>query len=498
MAYFVCRDKHPLDVIRGEGFKRLTQVLCPSFQLPSIGQLGAHIAQKAQVHTAKMRQQFGNLQSLSLSCAINTTSVSGSSEQVSYLEVAAHYHEGVNRRSRTLSVQTLPPQYNASSIVERLERICQRFDINKSKVVCIVTSSSRLMENVVATFLGSQRHAPCFANLLETILQSVMERQAFSALCDKVRSREAYQLSCSSDNFYTQLQLDGNRHALSSYEMLERYVRQASHLNQLQQSALDAPPGLDSSELELALELLAVLRPVACAVRQLYGSGREVYPCASIALPIAYTVLNELKQPENVNQEQHQISYELRLFVIKQLEERFEGMEKNILLALSTLLDPRFRNMPFLSAPLVAKYMTHLYNLYEAKEDAAEAESEDDATTDGYDIWAAYRAFSHEKHKHITMTGESENQDEISSYFCTNISSLQAEPLLLWKDLSQFHPFLHSLSKKYLHIPASSIPPSRVFTATGAEVLAQYSKMLSDHMSNILFMSECTQEEWKL
>ncbi|XP_034474631.1 zinc finger BED domain-containing protein 1 [Drosophila innubila] len=497
LAYFVCRDKHPLDVIKGEGFKRLTQVLCPSFQLPSIDQLGVRIAQKVQVHTAKMRQQFGNLQTLSLSCAINTTSVSGSLEQVSYLEVAAHYNEGVHRRSRTLSVQTLPPQYNASSIVERLERICQRFDINKSKIVCIVTSSSRLLENAVATLLGSQRHVPCFANLLETLLESVVERQSFFCLCDKVRSRVAYQLSCSS-SLYTQLQLDVNGRAISSYEMLEGYVRQAPHLNKLQQSALEAPPALNSSELELALELLGVLRPVASAIRQLCGSNGKFFPCASSALPIAYTILNELKQAENVNQQQHQISHEMRLFVIKQLEERFEGMEKNILLALSSLLDPRFRNMPFQSASLVAKYMTHLYNLFEEKAETTEAESEDEATSDCYDIWAAYRAFSHEKHKHITMSGESENQDEISSYFCTNISSLQTEPLLLWKDLSQFHPFLHSLSKKYLHIPASAIPPARIFTAAGAEVLAQHSKMLSDHMSNILFMSDCTQEEWQL
>ncbi|KAL7740416.1 hypothetical protein ACLKA6_013211 [Drosophila palustris] len=500
LAYFVCRDKHPLKIIQGEGFKRLTQVLCPSFQLPSVEQLGARITQKAQLHTAKVRQQFANLKTLSLSCAINTTScVSGSSEEVSYLEVAAHYHEDVHRRSRTLSVQTLPPQYNASSIVERLERICQRFDINKSRIVCIVTRSSRLLENAVATLLGSQRHVPCFANLLETLLESVMERQAFSALCDKVRDHVAYQLSTSSSSsLSTQLQLDVSGRAISSFEMLERYVRHAPHLNKSQQSALDAPPALNASELELALELLGVLRPLVSAVRQLCGSSTEFYPCGSNALPIAYTILNDLQQPENVNQQQHQISYEMRLFVVKQLEERFEGMEKNVLLALSSLLDPRFRNMPFQSASLVAKYMTHLYNLYEEKGETTAAVSEDEATTDGYDIWAAYRAFSHEKHKHITMTGD-ENQDEISSYFCTNISSLQAEPLQLWKDLSQFHPFLHSLSKKYLHIPAAAIPPARLFTAAGAEVLAQHSKILSDHnMSNMLFMSDCTQEEWQL
>jgi len=152
------------------------------------------IAQKAQAHTVKLRQQFANLQTLSLSCAINTTSKAVGSQQLSYLEVVAHYHEGVCRRSRTLSVQPLPPQYDCSSIVDRLERICQRFDINKSKIVCVVTQSSRLLENAVATLLGSQRHLPCFANQLTTLLESVTERHEFSTLLDKVRSLVAHQL----------------------------------------------------------------------------------------------------------------------------------------------------------------------------------------------------------------------------------------------------------------------------------------------------------------
>ncbi|KAH8378103.1 hypothetical protein KR093_009319 [Drosophila rubida] len=499
LVYFLCRDKQPLEIIRGEGFKRFTQVLCPTFQLPSIDQLRACIAQKAQLHTSQIRQQIANIQSLSLSCTINTPST-GCTEQLRYMEVVAHYHEGVHRRSRTLSVQTLPNEYNTSNLVERLERICQRFDINKSKIACIVSRSNRMLENAIATLLGSQRHVPCFAHLLETLLDSVVERQEFSDLCVKVRSRVAYILGNSTS---TQLKLDVYGRAISSYEMLELYVRHAAHTthklqNQNQLSTVDAPPALNTDELELALDLLGVLGPLASAVRQLCGASIASYPCASSALPILYTLLNELKQPENVNQQQHQISYEMRLFVIKQLEERFDGMEKNLLLALSSLLDPRFRNMPFQSASLVAKYMTHLYNLYEERGESAATEFEDETTAEGFDIWTAYRAFSQEKYKQISMIGEHESQDEISSYFCTNISSLQTEPLLLWKDLAQFHPFLHSLSKKYLHIPASAIPPARLFTAAGAEVLAQQTRLLSDHMNNMLFMSDCTQDEWQL
>lgn len=475
-AYFVCRDKHPMTVTQGEGFRRLAQVLCPAQRLPSIDQLSTRIAQKAQQQTSKLRQQLSNLQSLSLSCAINT--ISGT-EEVTYLEVAAHYHEGVHRRSRTLLVQSLPVQYNANHVVERLERVCQRFDINKSKIMCVVSRSNSVLETAIASLLDNQRHVPCFAHQLETIFEAVMQHQEFSTLCNKVRRRVTQQ----------QLQLDAAGCPLSSYEMLERYIEHTS--------PLDASSPLNSSELVLATELLTVLAPLVSAVRQLCGSSPTSYPSASVALPIAYTVLQELKQPENGDQ-QHQVSYEMRVFLIEQLEKCFELVENNVQLALSSLLDPRFRNMPFQSTSLVGKYMTHLYELLEEKEATGIEESPITNTTNGYDIWAAYRSLSHEKHKHIAMNGESENQDEISSYFCTNISSLQAEPMLLWKDLSQFHPFLYSLAKKFLHIPASSVPPARLFTDTGAQVLAQHGKLIGEHMNNMLFLADCTQEDWQL
>lgn len=475
-AYFVCRDKHSLAVTQGEGFRRLAQVLCPAQRLPTLDQLSSRIAQKAQLQMSKLRQQLANLQSLSLSCAINTMS---GTEEVNYLEVAAHYHEGVQRRSRTLLVQTLPVQYNASHVVERLERVCQRFDINKSKIMCVVSRSNPMLETAIVSLLDNQRHVPCFAHQLETIFEEVMQHQEFSTLCDKVRRRVAQQ----------QLQLDVARCPLSSYEMLERYIDQTA--------PLDASSPLSSSELVLATELLTVLAPLVSAVRQLCGTSPTSYPSASVALPIAYTVLQELKQPENGDQ-QHQVAYEMRLFLIEQLEKCFEIVENNVQLALSSLLDPRFRNMPFQSASLVGKYMTHLYELLEEKEATGTEESPITNTANGYDIWAAYRSLSHEKHKHTAMNGESESQDEISSYFCTSISSLQADPMLLWKDLAQFHPFLYSLAKKFLHIPASAVPPARLFTETGAEVLAQHEKLVGEQMNNVLFLADCTHEDWQL
>ncbi|XP_041451230.1 uncharacterized protein LOC111074619 [Drosophila obscura] len=40
MAFFVCRDRHPLQIIQAEGFKHLISELCPGSKLPSVDELG--------------------------------------------------------------------------------------------------------------------------------------------------------------------------------------------------------------------------------------------------------------------------------------------------------------------------------------------------------------------------------------------------------------------------------------------------------------------------
>ncbi|XP_030376705.1 zinc finger BED domain-containing protein 1 [Scaptodrosophila lebanonensis] len=496
LAYFVCRDKHPLEIIQGDGFKQLMHAFCPIYRLPTVEQLSVHINKLAQRQTAVLRQRFANLSTIALSCAICSTTTNGNSNSKAtrldaqqQLELVAHFYEGDNWRSRTLIVQSLPVHYNAGNIVEWLDRTCNRFDIDKSKIVCVVTKNSRLLENAVAALLGAGRHLPCFGEILESVFEMVVQRHEFASLCEKVRRYVLFYLSTGVPSMQLQLELDEKQHPITTYEMLERYVQLAPQLDKLLRSQLDAPPSLTPIELEICHHLLAVLKPLANAARELCRPDTSSYPSASKALPIAYTIINELKQSRS---SEHKYAYELRLFLVRQLEERFETMEKNIFLAMASLLDPRFRNMPFQSSALVAKYMTQLYDQMQHHEEIGM----ETACTAEDDFWTAYKALSHEKHKHSTVTSDCD--DEIATYFCNNISSLQVEPMLLWKDLAQIHPFLYSLAKKYLHIPATATPPVRIFTSAEAEVAIQREKLRDEQMNNILFMADCTKEEWQL
>ncbi|XP_016962325.1 uncharacterized protein LOC108032821 [Drosophila biarmipes] len=479
LAFFICRDRQPLQVLQGEGFQHLLKVLCPTYKPPSVAELEGIICREAELQRSKLRRQLAATHSLSLSCSMHTKV-----EGQSWLELVVHFLEGRQRISRTLSVQSLHDPLTSSQVVDRMERVCQRFDILKSKISCVTTRSSSLLEEAVTSFLGAQHHVPCFANHLNTVLDVVMKRPEISGLCEKVRLYVESTLD--SGNHYSQykLQLDAIQRPLTTYDMLDLYLKHAS-------AHLEEPLPLSPAEIDLCQQLLDLLRPLTSSMREL---SRMHYPVASTALPIAHTLINELKQEKSA---QHQVIQEIRMFMVQQMEENFEGLEKNIAVAMASLLDPRFRNIPFQTGALVAQYMTQLYDMMQAHVESGEAVvGEDPVSHDNFDVWAAYKSFSLEKQRLINGSNGADADDEIATYFCAGLSTLQAEPIQIWQELSPAHPFLHNVAQRYLHIPSTAEPPTRLFTGEGAAVTEHFAKL--NAMDDVLFLADVPKKDWNL
>nr|XP_016927774.1 E3 SUMO-protein ligase ZBED1 [Drosophila suzukii] len=479
LAFFICRDRQPMQLLQGEGFQHLVKVLCPTYNPPSLPELEAIICRESELQRSKLRHQLAATSSLSLSCSMHTKN-----EGPSWLELVVHFYEGRQRISRTLSAQSLSDTLTSNLVVDRLDRVCQRYDITKSKISCVTTRNSRLLEEAVNSFLGAPRHVPCLADQLNYILKAVMERPEISGMCEKVRSYVESTLESGVHGSQNKLQLDAIQRPLTTYDMLDLYLKHSY-------AHLEETLPLSPAEVDLCQQLLDLLRPLTSSMREL---SRTHYPAASTALPIAHTLINELKQEKSA---EHEVIQALRLFVVQQMEENFEGLEKNVLVAMASLLDPRFRNIPFQSGALVAKYMTQLYDMMQAHVDSGEPiVGEDPVDHDNFDIWAAYKSFSHEKQRLINGSNGADADDEIATYFCAGMSTLQADPIQIWQELSPAHPFLHTVSQKYLHIPATAEPPARLFTAEGAAVTEQNAKL--NGLDDILFLADVPTIDWNL
>ncbi|EDW78042.2 uncharacterized protein Dwil_GK24227 [Drosophila willistoni] len=385
LAYFVCRDRHPVEVILGEGFKHLMQSSSQwGFQpWPTVDQLSAHIETQRQAQVARLRRKLAANSILSLSCAIHENNC---------LEVVAHYHENRIPQSRILSVQMLTEHYNVKQIVDHLESTCQRFDIEKSVIACLVTEGDdSLLEKAVGTFLGEQRHVPCLGHLLNTLLMDILKRPEFYNLVEKIR-----------------LKMKKKRDPISqcplfAYKTLEKCVQMEGNV-------------LSATEIKQAQQLISIIKPLTSSLRELSRNCPERKNIASQTLPMIYTMIEELKRRPISTIELNMI-YECRMFIVRRLEVCFESLEKNEYLALSTLLDPRFRNTPFQSGSLVANYMTHLYELRQEELDQNDHiinDPEDDSVED-YNIWSAYNSHCREKYNRNNSTHPDEKDDEIAN-----------------------------------------------------------------------------------
>ena len=62
------------------------------------------------------------------------------------------------------------------------------------------------------------------------------------------------------------------------------------------------------------------------------------------------------------------------------------------------------------------------------------------------------------------------------------------DPLLWWKTKESVFPFLSKLAKKYLCIPASSVPSERIFSTAGYLVNRQRAALSADNVDMLLFL----------
>lgn len=77
---------------------------------------------------------------------------------------------------------------------------------------------------------------------------------------------------------------------------------------------------------------------------------------------------------------------------------------------------------------------------------------------------------------------------EIDKYMREDPVAKNACPFQWWKDHQNKYPLLSQVAKKYLSIPATSVPSERVFSSAGDLVKAKRSCLSSNNINMLLFL----------
>lgn len=195
---------------------------------------------------------------------------------------------------------------------------------------------------------------------------------------------------------------------------------------------------------------------------------------------------------------------EVKNELITQIDRRFGHIEENHLVAISCLLDPRFKNIHFKDARACAKAILSARHQLEI---ANSSTSSDDADSDSlvapapvYDFWSHHKNLAHKQKERegSSMQLSVKKQDEMSLYLAAPVSPLSTNPFEQWEDMKTVFPHLYNLAHEYLAIPATSVPSERLFSKAGSTLTKIRNRLSPKRLDKLLFLSDCTEEEWEL
>ena len=81
-------------------------------------------------------------------------------------------------------------------------------------------------------------------------------------------------------------------------------------------------------------------------------------------------------------------------------------------------------------------------------------------------------------------------KEEVSSYMTVDCIELESNPLAWWRTNEPTYPHIAKLAKRYLAVPATSVPSERVFSTAGDIVTASRSALCADNVDKLIFLSK--------
>ena len=266
--------------------------------------------------------------------------------------------------------------------------------------------------------------------------------------------------------------------------MIERFIELASFVSPILLQDCKAPVMLTGAELKDLQELMLLLKPFEYVTREVSG---ENYITISKVIPL----INCLSAKVASEQTNSPKCENAKRILLEQIHRRFGEMENNPILAVSTILDPRFKNLHF----KIESACTRTMNLLRTTISETESQStSSESDTDGgdYDFWKEHKQLAHRRER----KDNGGVQDELSLYIKSPVTPLKSNPLDTWEDLREVFPGLYKEFRKHAMIVASSVPAERLFSKAGATITQKRNRLKPKRLNELLFLSGRPEEEW--
>ena len=235
-----------------------------------------------------------------------------------------------------------------------------------------------------------------------------------------------------------------------------------------------------------------LLKPLYDATNELNGEKVTTISKVIPMIQILFNYYEEDRFPEDDDATlEHKRVFRTKNF--ESLKKRFAWTEKNKLYGISTLMDPRFKNVCFTPMTYLAVKEWLIKELSEENNDDTVEVEEEVYKEPAYKkrslstFWEAFDMnVSSKPAKEETF--KTIHEAELKRYLSYPMLKRDSDPLAWWIGTGMVsYPNLFRIAMKHLIIPATSVPSERVFSLAG-QIITERRNRLDPDMANMLIM----------
>ncbi|XP_022163234.1 zinc finger BED domain-containing protein 4-like [Myzus persicae] len=254
---------------------------------------------------------------------------------------------------------------------------------------------------------------------------------------------------------------------------------------------------LTADEIDLAKEMLSVLRPMEVATRELCG---QKYVTSSKVIPLINCLI---QKTESINIS-NPIALTLKQAMLENLDKRFGRMEEISLLSVATILDPRFKtihlNNPNCSARAIRLIKNKITEVRNSCDDINSSSCHGSSDDDGDDsLWSVHTELVTQKAASVTSEQSEERiPTDLKHYLNHPTIPLGEDILKYWDQNGNMYPHLKKIVQPYLSVVATSVPSERLFSKAGNIMTEKRNRLKGKKLQQLLFLSSLDINDWHL